>query len=216
MRRNTLISLVVRIGEKLERVVSRFRWFWYSLLLQAPGCRIGARARVRGHEAIRIGRGFVSLEYLWLDAVRWYRGKSYNPSVAIGDRVIVGLGVHIGAIDRITIGDDTLIGSRVTIIDHNHGDYGENSDHCLTPPTSRPLHSPGPIEIGSNVWIGDGVCVLGGVSIGPGSVIGANSVVTSNIPAGSLAVGSPCRVLRSFDEHTRQWSVLRKIEEANS
>lgn len=53
-----------------------------------------------------------------------------------------------------------------------------------------------PITIGNNVWIGAQVCVLPGVTIGDNCVIGAGSVVTHDIPAGSVAVGNPCRVLR--------------------
>lgn len=53
-----------------------------------------------------------------------------------------------------------------------------------------------PITIGDNVWIGAHVCVLPGVTIGNNCVIGAGSVVNKDIPAGSLAVGNPCRVIR--------------------
>ena len=42
--------------------------------------------------------------------------------------------------------------------------------------------------------------ILPGVTIGDGSVIGAKSVVTKDIPPGVLAVGNPCRVLRSITE----------------
>lgn len=57
-----------------------------------------------------------------------------------------------------------------------------------------------PIEIGDNVWIGAQVCILPGVSIGNNCVIGAGSVVTHDIPANSLAVGNPCRVIREITQ----------------
>ena len=57
-----------------------------------------------------------------------------------------------------------------------------------------------PITIGNNVWIGAQVCVLPGVTIGDNCVIGAGSVVTKNIPDNSLAVGNPCRVIRTLNE----------------
>ena len=56
-----------------------------------------------------------------------------------------------------------------------------------------------PITIGNNVWIGAGVIILPGVTIGNNVVIGAGSVVTKNIPAYSLAVGNPCRVIKRID-----------------
>lgn len=55
-----------------------------------------------------------------------------------------------------------------------------------------------PITVGNNVWIGAQVCVLPGVTIGDNCVIGAGSVVNRDIPAGSLAVGNPCRVIRKL------------------
>lgn len=55
-----------------------------------------------------------------------------------------------------------------------------------------------PITIGHNVWIGGNVCVLPGVTIGDNSVIGAGSVVVGDIPARSVAVGNPCRVVKQI------------------
>ena len=53
------------------------------------------------------------------------------------------------------------------------------------------------------LWIGGNVVILPGVTIGHDSVIGAGSVVTKNIPAGVIAVGNPCRVLRKVEESDR-------------
>ncbi|MFR3227086.1 MAG: DapH/DapD/GlmU-related protein, partial [Blautia massiliensis (ex Durand et al. 2017)] len=53
-----------------------------------------------------------------------------------------------------------------------------------------------PVIVGNNVWIGGGAILLPGVTIGDNVVIGAGSVVTRDIPANSVACGSPCRVIR--------------------
>lgn len=50
------------------------------------------------------------------------------------------------------------------------------------------------------MWIGDNVTVLTGVTIGNNVTIGAGSVVTRDIPDNTLAVGNPCRVIKSIDE----------------
>ncbi len=63
---------------------------------------------------------------------------------------------------------------------------------------NRGLEYARPITVGSNVWIGGNVIVLPGVTIGDNCVIGAGSVVNRDIPANSLAVGNPCRVIRKI------------------
>ena len=60
-----------------------------------------------------------------------------------------------------------------------------------------------PINIGNDVWIGANSVICGGVTIGDGSVIGAGSVVNRDIPAGVVAAGNPCRVIREITEKDR-------------
>ena len=77
-----------------------------------------------------------------------------------------------------------------------------------------------PVHIGENVWIGANVTVLPGVTIGDNAVIGANSLVTKDIPANTVAYGSPCKVIREINEHDdvyywrdRQFSERFKLKE---
>jgi acetyltransferase-like isoleucine patch superfamily enzyme len=51
------------------------------------------------------------------------------------------------------------------------------------------------VVIGDDVWLGARVVVVAGVEIGDGCIIGASSVVTRSIPAGSIAVGNPARIV---------------------
>jgi acetyltransferase-like isoleucine patch superfamily enzyme len=59
----------------------------------------------------------------------------------------------------------------------------------------------GPIVIGNNVFIGMDSMILPGVTIGDDCVIGAGSVVSRDVPSGSVAVGTPARVVRSVAEY---------------
>ena len=53
------------------------------------------------------------------------------------------------------------------------------------------------IKIGNNVWIGGSVTILPGVTIGDNVTIGAGSVVTRDIPSNTVAVGNPCKVVKT-------------------
>lgn len=101
--------------------------------------------------------------------------------------------------------DNTLIASKVFISDNNHGNY--NSDIQSKPntaPIDRELFSK-EVHIGRKVWIGEFVSILPGDTIGDGSIIGSRSVVSKDIPAFSIAVGSPARVIKLYDRNTNKW-----------
>ena len=66
----------------------------------------------------------------------------------------------------------------------------------LVEPRNEGLEMAKPIELADNIWIGADVTILPGVKIGEGSVIGAKSLVSKDIPAGVLAFGNPCRVVK--------------------
>src|SRR3712207_5861314 len=67
------------------------------------------------------------------------------------------------------------------------------------PITYQGFTSKGPTRIGDNVWCGANVVITSGVTIGERCVIGANSVVTRDLPAHSIAVGSPARVIKAIE-----------------
>jgi acetyltransferase-like isoleucine patch superfamily enzyme len=151
---------------------------------------------VKNPEYIRIGDNFSSLYNLRIEALDNYGMQRFSPQLTIGNNVIMNTNVHIGCIDSITIGNDTLIGSNVLITDHQHG----NLDKLVpdTPFKDQPLHSKGPVVIGENVWIGENACIMPGVTVGSHSVIGANAVVTKDVPEGSVVGGVPARVISSL------------------
>ena len=112
-----------------------------------------------------------------------------------GKNIKIGKNVFINACCRfqdqggIEIGDGSLIGHNTTIATLNHD---------FNPDKRANLH-PSPVKIGKNVWIGSDCTILPGVEIGNGAVIGAGSVVTKNVPANSVVVGSPARVIKQIE-----------------
>lgn len=159
--------------------------------------------RVRGKEFIKVGIGFTTGFNCRLDA---FNLNNVNHTlINIGDNVEINDDVHIAAVERVDIGDNVLIASKVYLSDHNHGIYkGDFQDTPVTPPGSRKIYS-APVKIEKNVWIGEFVAVLQGVTIGEGSIIGAMSVVTKDIPPYSIAVGSPAKVIKTFDFESKKW-----------
>ena len=90
---------------------------------------------------------------------------------------------------QITFGDDVLIGPDCTFVTPTHAVDPEKR--------LRGVMQYLPITVGNNVWFGAGVLVCPGVTIGDNCVIGAGSVVVKDIPANSVAVGNPCKVIRT-------------------
>ena len=97
----------------------------------------------------------------------------------------------------IYVGDSVMFGPNVTLA---------TAGHPIDPDLRRKVAQFNlPVRIGNNVWIGAGAVVLPGVTIGDDSVIGAGSIVTKDIPAGVVAVGNPCRVLRPINDRDREY-----------
>jgi maltose O-acetyltransferase len=94
---------------------------------------------------------------------------------------------------KISIGNNVTIAQFVSILDHDHYFFMKNNKLQLDG------YKVAPIVIGSNVWIADKVTILKGITIGDNVIIGANSVVTKDIPSNSIAVGNPCKVLKSLN-----------------
>ena len=124
-----------------------------------------------------------------------------------GQHIVVGpdsfVNVNCVFLDSATIhiGANVLVGPGVQLLTVSHPLSA--GDRIVPPDQRRPEEAPyrthaRPIVIGDNAWIGAGSIVLPGVSIGEGAVIGAASLVTTDIPAGSLALGVPCRVTRAL------------------
>jgi galactoside O-acetyltransferase len=117
--------------------------------------------------------------------------------VHLGKNVYANFNLTLVDDTHIYIGDNTMLAPNVTLATAGH-------------PICPELREKGyqynaPIHIGKNCWLGAGVIVMPGVSIGEGTVVGAGSVVTRDLPAGVVAVGNPCRVMRQISERDREF-----------
>ena len=126
--------------------------------------------------------------------------------VHFGKNVYANFNLTLVDDTHIYVGDNTMIGPNVTIASAGH-------------PILPELREKGyqfnmPVHIGKNCWIGAGVVIVPGINIGDNTVIGAGSIVTKDIPANSVAVGNPCRVIREINDRDREYYFKdRKISE---
>ena len=110
------------------------------------------------------------------------------------------------------IGDHTYLNNLCTIIDNNEvriGNYVMIGPKVQLYTAAHPLQAKEriqgweiakPIQIDDNVWIGGGAIILPGVTIGRNAVVGAGAVVTRSVPANTVVVGNPARVIKEINQ----------------
>ena len=113
----------------------------------------------------------------------------YGANIFLGKRVFFNFNCVVLDVCQVKIGDFTSFGPAVQIY---------TATHPLEAELRRTQEFGKPVEIGSDVWVGGAAIICPGIKIGSRSVIGAGSVVTRDIPAGVVAAGNPCHVIRSL------------------
>jgi maltose O-acetyltransferase len=116
----------------------------------------------------------------------------YGTNITLGDKVFFNFNCVVLDVAPVRIGSGVLVGPAVQIYTATHP---LNAAERATG-----LEGGTPVEIGGEVWIGGGAIICPGVRIGARAVIGAGSVVTRDVPAGVLAAGNPCKVIREIGE----------------
>jgi len=111
----------------------------------------------------------------------------------IGNHCFIGEFTIVRGQGGVHIGNSVLVAPGVKILAVNHlfGDVTQ-------PVMAQGIEARG-IVIEDGAWIGGGAVVLDGVRIGQGAVVGAGAVVTRDVPAFSVAVGSPARIVKRYD-----------------
>lgn len=117
-----------------------------------------------------------------LNVVHPFSSIAQETSFGVGIAVMAGVVVNTGA----EIHDNVILNTSCSI-DHDCI-IGAHSHICPG------VHLAGAVKVGAGTMIGTGSAVIPGVTIGENCTIGAGSVVVRDIPSGSVAYGSPCRV----------------------
>jgi len=128
---------------------------------------------------------------IWEGSSVWFNAtiRADLHSVRIGRNVSVqdNCSVHVSRDDPAEIGDDVVVGHGAIV----HG-----------------------AKVGSNTIVGMGAILLSGSVVGKNCIIGAGSVLTEGaiIPDNSIALGTPCKVVKSATpEHIER--IKRNVEE---
>ncbi|MBR6583292.1 MAG: hypothetical protein IKK80_06780 [Treponema sp.] len=190
----------------MSKSIRELLYLTYSCLItkfSIPSARLLRQPiDIRGKKGIDFGKKLTTGYHCRLESF-CERGKK---SLVFGNNIQINDFVHIAALNEVRIGDNVLIASKVFITDLEHGSYAGNESDSSPDliVKERPLSSKSVI-IKDNVWLGEHVSVLPGVTVGENSIIGANSVVTKSIPANSIAVGIPAKVIKQYNFETKRW-----------
>jgi acetyltransferase-like isoleucine patch superfamily enzyme len=169
----------------LERVIFIFTPFrWVVLLLQVLVFRlfwIWGRWRFLALVP-RSGLGSVC---------HWNASIKYPENLTVGQRVVIGVNVVIGARSPVVLEDHVRV-SQDVVIETAGLDF--SSSNTPYPHVSKP------IWIEQAAWIGTRSIILGGVRIGRNAVVAAGSVVTRDVPPNTVVAGNPARVVKTRRE----------------
>ena len=121
--------------------------------------------------------------------------------ISIGERVVIRPGSMLFGEESeletsIIIEDNVMMGSGIQIYVHNH-----RFDRADVPLIDQGYYDAKQVVLKNGCWLGANVVVLPGVTIGENSVIGAGSIVAKSIPAGVVAVGNPCKVIKRIGKN---------------
>lgn len=178
--------------------ISLFNWmaafFYYEPLFRGRCESVGKRFSVvkmpfvKGHTKIYIGDDV----RIW-GKVDIFSGRTFDdPKLILRNRISIGHGSNFHVNKEVLIEDDVFIAGGVSIRDTDAHPRNVTDRIAGLPPGPEEIR---PIRICKNVWIGNHSCILKGVTIGEGAIVGAGSVVMTDVPAHSVAMGNPARVV---------------------
>lgn len=190
-----LLFLHLFLRSFLSQIILFFYWkpLFIQYLEQKPKklCLMKTMPFIIGNPSIQIGKCCRINGDIVISA---RSNQATQPKLIIKDNVFIGYKTQFYIGSEIIIGDNCMISEDCTLRGH--------PGHPINP-EARILGLPeedstvGPIILENNVWLGQGVKINPGVRIGENSVIGTGSIVTQDIPANTVAVGIPAKVIKS-------------------
>lgn len=192
IKRLNQIAKVIANAVAVCIVVAPTLCYWLEALVVGPGRAFPGWSQlfslVPGNVGICMRRAFyrLVLPSCGRDSCISFGTVFSHPTARLGDRVYVGVGCMLG---DVTLDDDVLIGSHVSII---NGRRQHGIDRLDIPVREQPGEYPH-VVIGKDVWIGDRSVVA--ASAGDHSVIGTGSVVTKPVPDFAIVAGVPAHIV---------------------
>jgi acetyltransferase-like isoleucine patch superfamily enzyme len=183
--------------------ISTFLSLFYTKLFYKNARLMRRPVYMRGKSSISYGEGLTTGH-----GCRFDLPGDKKKTLLIGEKCEMGDYTHIVAHERVEIGNNVLIASKVFISDTSHGVYsGENPSLPTEYPNNRSLVT-APVKIGDRVWIGENVVILSGVTIGEGAIIGANSLVNKDVEENSIVAGSPAKLIKRWNKSDKTWDKI--------
>lgn len=181
---------------------------WYKVLLKFMKVRYGKKLLLKGTPVIinkksaemNIGENVTIKSSFLSNLVGLYSRtiivtRVENSKITIGNNVGIS-GATIYARKSIEIGDNTLIGGNVKILDN---DFHPIEIEARNKDIKEKILAK-PIKIGKNCFIGCNSIILKGTELGDGCIVGAGAVVSGKFEANSVIAGNPAKIIKKLGE----------------
>ncbi len=142
------------------------------------------------HQGIRLGDRVSIGKYAIIRPSNIYGGP-IGEGLVVGNHSNIGPYNYIGCSGKITIGNNVMLGPRVSIYAENH--VFDNPDLTIKEQGVQKMD----VVIEDDCWIASNVVITAGVTIGKGSVVAAGAVVTESIPPYAVVGGVPAKLIKS-------------------
>lgn len=149
----------------------------------------GAEINCLSKDGIQLGNRVTIGKYAIIRPSNMYGGE-IGDGLIMGDHSNIGPYSYIGCSGKIIIGNNVMMGPRVSIFAENHV-----FDNPEIPMQEQGVKKD-KVVIEDDCWIAANSVILAGVTIGKGSVVAAGSVVNKDVPAYSVVAGIPAKVIK--------------------